>query len=65
LVNTGVEDSLKYAMMYTPSWNVVSQKGLLHLKSYKEYVPLAIPQLMWFGKKHTALSEQEKKLVGK
>jgi len=51
--------------MYTPSWNVVSQKGLLHLKSYKEYVPLAIPQLMWFGKKHTALSEQEKKLVGK
>ncbi|ANQ50041.1 beta-lactamase family protein [Flammeovirga sp. MY04] len=29
LVNTTIEDALKYAMMYTPSWNVVSDKRVV------------------------------------
>ncbi|MBD0402349.1 serine hydrolase [Flammeovirga sp. EKP202] len=29
LVNTTIEDALKYAMMYTPSWNVVSDERVI------------------------------------
>ncbi|RKF18681.1 class A beta-lactamase-related serine hydrolase [Alginatibacterium sediminis] len=69
LVNTTIEDALKYAMMFTPSWNVVSEQRVITPKVLERIRTLGDPaayvgseeeaySLEWTGEKAERNSAQ-------